>query len=517
MRTLKKLSFLAPVFVVLTFVIMPVSVSYGQALPPAVSRPPVSSPAVPPVKPAATTLPGGVCTGPSTDTNNPCFNYDKSATYTLLEPLPCISSPAVTDASGKVIQPAITCNNPQITKVDFATYVQYMFNLLIALAAVTAVFMIVWGGFQYMSADSFQNKSDGLKKLENAIYGLLLVLCSFLILRTIDPRLVNIPSTLVKPLDIKYQPDELSAFFAQLNSDAENFKKATTELRHNNNKIQELIDAKKIQQDALCSKLISENTTGPINIGPYKDECHAIMAQLSTLSPEAQALVAQIANLDNQQTTLKTQMVVNTAIGTMNIQIQACYNIGTAATGGYGINSSAAGCLNDIATTQSAYIKKLSDAGATVEAQKIKDYGTYATSIAKINTVILTNMSSSPDAKAFVDTLQTAVTVVATAAGSVYGGGVVGGVAGFAGAQVFNGVVFGAPIAESNSAAAKETISYIQQEVNYNLNQIKDQEIKDQYQTQAYTLIKKLGGKGDGKDLVSVPPANNPKATGYNP
>ena len=126
---------------------------------------------------------------------------DSSDTYTLLEPLPCIPSPASTDASGRSV-PAVSCGSTgsMITSINVSDYVRYMFNLLIAVSAVMAIFMIVLGGFEYMTTDAVDGKSEGLKKVQNAVYGLLMVLGSYLILRTINPELVNIPSTLVAPL-----------------------------------------------------------------------------------------------------------------------------------------------------------------------------------------------------------------------------------------------------------------------------------------------------------------------------
>ena len=115
------------------------------------------------------------------------------STYTPLEPLPCIPGGGVTCAQAGAIE-----SKP----FNFENYVQYVFNLVIAVAAAAAVFMIVYGGFQYMTTESWTGKGDSIKKVRGALTGLLLVLTSFLILRTIDPRLVAIPTTLVKPLDL---------------------------------------------------------------------------------------------------------------------------------------------------------------------------------------------------------------------------------------------------------------------------------------------------------------------------
>jgi Asp-tRNA(Asn)/Glu-tRNA(Gln) amidotransferase C subunit len=54
-----------------------------------------------------------------------------------------------------------------------------------------------------MTSDAVSGKEEGRKKMTNAIYGLLLVLCSFLILRTINPAFVQVPVGLVTPLGLK--------------------------------------------------------------------------------------------------------------------------------------------------------------------------------------------------------------------------------------------------------------------------------------------------------------------------
>jgi hypothetical protein len=61
----------------------------------------------------------------------------ENTTYTLLAPLPCIEGNGVTcGGSGTLLKEA-----------TFQGYVQYAFNLFIAIAAVAAVFMTVYGGF----------------------------------------------------------------------------------------------------------------------------------------------------------------------------------------------------------------------------------------------------------------------------------------------------------------------------------------------------------------------------------
>jgi hypothetical protein len=102
--------------------------------------------------------------------------------YTLLEPIPCI------DENGKA------CGLKD--KADLSDYLGYLFRLMIALAVFFAVVVISWAGFEYMTTEAITGKSDARNRIQNAVLGLLLALCSYLILKTIDPRLIEINTTI---------------------------------------------------------------------------------------------------------------------------------------------------------------------------------------------------------------------------------------------------------------------------------------------------------------------------------
>ena len=225
---------------------------------------------------------------------NPASNTP--ASYTLLEPLPCIPNASGTNCTaGTMIQ-----------KVDFQTYIQYLFDLTIAVAAFAAVFMIIWGGFQYMSTDAWEAKSEGISKLKNAVLGLLLILCSYLILKTVDPRLVNIPTTLVTPLSITYEKstknnvqDLVSKISNQFNVNVDNLNKAVQETQLTVSELQQEITANQgILQALGCS-------------GPIPD-------------PSCATLKLSNANLNNQLDTAKGTLVANTGMLAIN-QVAADY------------------------------------------------------------------------------------------------------------------------------------------------------------------------------------------------
>ena len=99
--------------------------------------------------------------------------------YTTLAPLPGTTN----------------CTDSQLNQIncitDFPTYLPKLFNLSIGIAAALAFIMISYGGFELMTTDSVYNKTDGRKKVENAIYGLLLVIGAYAILYTINPQILD--------------------------------------------------------------------------------------------------------------------------------------------------------------------------------------------------------------------------------------------------------------------------------------------------------------------------------------
>jgi hypothetical protein len=79
-------------------------------------------------------------------------------------------------------------------RTELADFIIDVFRLAIAVSAALAVVMIIVGGIQYMSTDSWSGKKDGQRRINNALIGLLLVMVSYLILYTINPAIVDIAS-----------------------------------------------------------------------------------------------------------------------------------------------------------------------------------------------------------------------------------------------------------------------------------------------------------------------------------
>ena len=101
--------------------------------------------------------------------------------YTVLVPLPGTTTNCNGSDSGE--------NNDCTT--TFNTYLPAIFNLSIGIAAALAFVMISYGGFQLMTTDSINGKTEGRKKVQDAVWGLLLVIGAYAILYTINPQLLN--------------------------------------------------------------------------------------------------------------------------------------------------------------------------------------------------------------------------------------------------------------------------------------------------------------------------------------
>jgi hypothetical protein len=81
---------------------------------------------------------------------------------------------------------------PKVEKGDqLGLFLSQAFQFGLAIAAALAVIMIVWGGVEIMLSESVFSKDDGKKKIQDAIWGLILALVSWLILYTINPAILN--------------------------------------------------------------------------------------------------------------------------------------------------------------------------------------------------------------------------------------------------------------------------------------------------------------------------------------
>ncbi|HYF10263.1 MAG TPA: pilin [Candidatus Paceibacterota bacterium] len=100
-------------------------------------------------------------------------------------------------------------NFPRVigTDLTLTQYLQNVFYLILGLSATAAVILFVLYGFAYMTSDIVVKKEEAKKHLTQVVWGIGLLLTAYLILYTINPRLVNLDAGLSKlRTEVAYVP-----------------------------------------------------------------------------------------------------------------------------------------------------------------------------------------------------------------------------------------------------------------------------------------------------------------------
>ncbi|MBI4090033.1 MAG: hypothetical protein HY421_01395 [Candidatus Kerfeldbacteria bacterium] len=75
----------------------------------------------------------------------------------------------------------------------FGRYVSNFYVFFAGVAGILAVVMMMWGGFHYITAaGNPQRMNEGKEIISNAVIGLVLLLTSYLLLNTVNPRLIQL-------------------------------------------------------------------------------------------------------------------------------------------------------------------------------------------------------------------------------------------------------------------------------------------------------------------------------------
>ncbi len=377
--------------------------------------------------------------------------------YTPLEPLPNFTSSGINGLN----------NNP----VQFSGYVSDAFKVAIAFAAFASVFMIVWGGLQYMSTDAWEGKSAGISKLKNAVFGLLLVLCSYLILETIDPRLVAIPATLVPPLKgLDYTP-QINEFLGAINTQISSLRGQNTQLKSDiaagqqrvtelNNQIQQITTAEGLSSDDVADCWMDKDTYPPC---------------------------ARILQLQDTLRETQGDMSLKTGMALMNESVMACQALagnGPSSTVIPGTMSNNQFCGAQIMRYRDENVAQLRSLGQNTAADTLANYAVYSTAMQNINEVVTQNMAASPYKTAVQNTVQLGLIVAGVASG-----GVVGGMAVAAATEL----LINAGNANDNVAARTKTINEVDAIILRNLAITTDPVTIANLKTQGNNIRRSLG------------------------
>lgn len=91
---------------------------------------------------------------------------------------------------------AFTIEVPLPTEQSLPGYIAYFFQMAMILGGVLAVLSLVFSGIQFIySAGNPENMSEAKKRAKSAILGLILLLSSFILIKTINPELENLDPT----------------------------------------------------------------------------------------------------------------------------------------------------------------------------------------------------------------------------------------------------------------------------------------------------------------------------------
>jgi hypothetical protein len=143
----------------------------------------------PPPSPSPSTPASRVSGG----TNQSVFCTGGSCTYVPLEPLPGLP----------------TSYGPN--QGSFASFIGSGFRLLIGAGGLIAIVMIVLGALTYMFSDIVGNKKKALDRIRGAMWAVVLLVSSYLILITINPDLITFSLNLSASNNFTTAPNTVSA------------------------------------------------------------------------------------------------------------------------------------------------------------------------------------------------------------------------------------------------------------------------------------------------------------------
>jgi len=75
--------------------------------------------------------------------------------------------------------------------VNLPSLLDKLFIWGIAIAIILAILFIILGAIQYMTTDAVSGKQEGITRIQSALAGLILALASWLILKTINEKLIS--------------------------------------------------------------------------------------------------------------------------------------------------------------------------------------------------------------------------------------------------------------------------------------------------------------------------------------
>lgn len=134
-----------------------------------------------PDAPAATQL--GVA--PPAPTSTPTQTTDSGVHYTPVTPELSVPIPGLTFTTAYA-------EGDQLVVPYLAQYISAVYRYLLGISTIVAIIVVICGGFIYLLGQTTGSTKQGLTLIKDAIAGLIVLYCSYLILWTVNPNLVNL-------------------------------------------------------------------------------------------------------------------------------------------------------------------------------------------------------------------------------------------------------------------------------------------------------------------------------------
>ena len=92
--------------------------------------------------------------------------------------------------------PLASYNNTPLQSVysspSLASYISGLFTMALSLGAILAVVRLVWAGYNYMGSDMWSSKQKARDIIVDVVWGMMLLLGTYLILYQINPCILNL-------------------------------------------------------------------------------------------------------------------------------------------------------------------------------------------------------------------------------------------------------------------------------------------------------------------------------------
>jgi len=120
--------------------------------------------------------------------------------YTLLIWACCLSALILAPSCFALEQKYPTIKGETITiNTDLPGLIDYFFNFTLMVGGIIALVIITIAGFRWMSsAADPRQKQEAMEQIKAGLFGLLIILASFMILSTINPELTTLKITPLK-------------------------------------------------------------------------------------------------------------------------------------------------------------------------------------------------------------------------------------------------------------------------------------------------------------------------------